>query len=179
MNELSTRDNRIVARMWEWLLSKCFLDWPTTNEESLFGCCAVLSHHTVRWEQKWHRLRLLVMLSSNLLRGMLQHSIIGFNSHSFNDAVNNVALLQTPVCWGGGVGMQLYRACYLLWIAHEWHHLSQLLSAHTPHTKSVASFLESSHWSYLFIFCWRLQKLIRAPARTVMQVCVVVVAAAI
>lgn len=132
--DLWQQDSRPLSR----LLSKCFLDFSflATNKESLFGCCAVLSHHTMRWEQKWQRPRLLVMLSSKLLRGTSQHRIIGFNSHSFNDAVNNVALLQTPVCWGGGVGMRLYHARYLLWIAHEWHHLSQLLSAHTPHIVS-------------------------------------------
>lgn len=43
------------------------------------------------------------MLSSKLLRGMSQYSIIGFNSHLFNDVVNDVALLLTPVWWWGEV----------------------------------------------------------------------------
>lgn len=54
------------------------------------------------------------MLSSKLLRETSQHSIIGFNSHSFNDAVNNVALLQAPVCWGEGVGWDAIVPCTLL-----------------------------------------------------------------
>lgn len=95
------------------------------------------------------------MLSSKLLRATSQCSIIGFNSHSFNDAVNNMALLQTPVRWREGV---LGCDCTVR-VTCSGLHMSDTISAncylntlHTLCPKSVGSFLESSHGSYLFIF---------------------------